>query len=243
MPRVCQNCLTVSDINLLSSTRCACGNDISGQVAIWLYRSVFEIGKRHVKMALTKRLKRAMEKAGGLAKVSLYNVPLKISEEKFFNAIRFDVTKFTDDKVIERIGAKFIRLVVEDKREELEKILGQKVEPAAAALVVAYLYDGETDRYASTIVQKASDLELEDFYLGENVAAQNNSGLVYAPPFATSIIVAFGNAELGKEAYRGYVLTTISKAVYPLGIIVRTSEADCLRKEQEIENARLFIFI
>ncbi|MCX6758430.1 MAG: hypothetical protein NTX14_01870 [Candidatus Nealsonbacteria bacterium] len=56
----------------------------------------------------------------------LYNVPLKISEEKFFNDLRFDVTKFTDDMVIERIGAKFIRLVVEEKREELEKILRER---------------------------------------------------------------------------------------------------------------------
>jgi hypothetical protein len=193
-------------------------------------------------MALMKRLKKVMEKVGGLAKVSLYGVPLNISEENFYNDLRFDVTRFTDDKVIERIGAKFIKLVVKEKREELEKILGQKVEPAVAALVVAYLYDGETDRYARTIVQKVSDLGLDNFYLGENVAAQNNSGLVYAPSVATSVIVAIGNAELGKETYRGYVLTTISKAVYPLGIIVRTSEADCLRKEQEIEKARLFIF-
>ena len=56
------------------------------------------------------------------------------------------------------------------------------------------------------------------------------------------VIVAIGNAELGKEVYHGYVLTTVSKAVYPLGIIVRTNEADCLHKEQEFERARLLIF-
>ncbi len=242
MPRVCEQCLKVSDIDLSLSTRCACGHETSSEVATWLYRSVFEIGKRHVKMALIKRMKKALKKNGGFAKASLYGVPLNISEEKFFDDLRFDVTKFTDDMVIERIGTKFIRLVVEEKREELEKILGQKVDPIVAARVVAYLYDGEADRYARTVVQKISHLELENFYLGENVAAQDNSDLVYIPPVATSVIVAIGNAELGKEVYHGYVLTTVSKAVYPLGIIVRTNEADCLHKEQEFERARLLIF-
>lgn len=241
MPGACEKCLIVSED--IPEMKCSCGHKTAYDNAKMLYSVIRESGKRRIKEHLVTKISYGLANSENLLEQSVIGLRLNVKWSALIDDLRFDVTKCVNDETIIQVGQKVVSKLIEDKKEELVARFGLEVHSIVAANIVAFLYDVETKRYARTVVQDISGLGLENFYLGEKVAAQNKSGLVYAPRVATSIIIAFGDAKLEAEAYHGHILTRISKASYPLGIIFRTCEIDCLNREREFEKARLFIFI
>lgn len=238
MSGACEKCLRISDIDI-PAMKCSCGHKTPSDTAKMLYNVMYESGKQLIKDHLIKMI--------GITIPDRYSIEVMMEQVSvdgcaLVGDIRFDVSSCVKSEAILSVGQKLVKELIKGKKKELFAYFGIEVDTIAAAKIIAYLYDGETGRYAKTVMQNISELNLNYFYLGERVAEQNNSGLVYAPP-ATSVIEAFGHARLKEETYHGHILTVISEAFYPLGIIVRTHEIDCLRKEEEIEKARLFIFV
>ncbi|HOX30084.1 MAG TPA: hypothetical protein P5080_03435 [Candidatus Paceibacterota bacterium] len=242
MPGVCEKCLEVAE-NDLPRMKCSCGHETAYDAAKMLYSVIRESGEQRIQEHLVTKISYGLANSENLLEQSVIGLRLNVNWSALIDDLRFDVTKCVNDETIMQVGQKVVAELIEDKKEELFTRFGLAVHSIVAANIVAFLYDAETKRYARTVVQDISRLGLENYYLGKKVAAQNNSGLVYAPRVATSIIIAFGDAKLEAEAYHGHILTRISKASYPLGIIVRTCEIDSLNREREFENARLFIFV
>ena len=227
---VCESCLNIpEDLSL----KCSCGHETDPAVAERLYSVLREVGKKHIKMILMKDIRRVISKSGELKNYSVYRIPAAVDEEAFFDSIKFDVDKFVKDTPIERIGRAIVRGIIKDKKEELEKALGQEVDSVVAARVIAYLYDGKADKHAKVVVQKISDLGIKKYYLGGNVAAKNNTDLLYSRD-GEPLFTVVGNAKSRPERRFSTYLIRLSDVSYPLVIIYRP---------KKFKLARLFIFL
>lgn len=238
----CEQCLEVAE-NDVPRMKCSCGHETDYDAAKMLYDVIRESGELRIKEHLVTKISYGLANSENLLEQSVIGLRLNVKWSALIDDLKFDVTKCVNDETIMQVGQKVVSKLIEDKKEELCTRFSLEAHSIVAANIVAFLYDVKAKRYARTVVQDISGLGLENYYLGEKVAAQNNSGLLYAPRVATSIIIAFGDAKLEAEAYHGHILTRISNVSYPLGIIVRTCEIDGLNREKEFAKARLFIFV